>query len=363
MAKVAFVERETQWLNKEKGLCLLLAVLLVTAFVKYLLQGVEPQAMEVARDAREHPRLYRIAVGDPPFAFDGPKSLYPGRRWRPTPFEYEKPPVPLRCRVTSVAPNSGPPPLTVSFSYRAEGGSGEYQIGWEFGDGQTVQGPEPPQHVYHNAGVFPVRLSVTDSEGARADAQAEVRVGERPPAALRVTLTARPSQGLAPLAVEFQARVTGAGRPYTCAWEFGDGENGTGERASHVYRAPGRFNARLTVRENTGREAGTNAAILVQSPQATPTPSQPAASHQPTPPPAPEFPLQVIGTIEGLHGRVAEVRVKADGRVLTLHEGDTLKEFNLRVEKILPSRVDFRNLKTLLRTPVYLAPMLLPPGG
>jgi PKD repeat protein len=49
-----------------------------------------------------------------------------------------------------------------------------------------------------------------------------------------------------------------------CLWDFGDGTNGTGVTASHVYSAAGNYVVRLTVKDLAGNSATSSAAVIVE---------------------------------------------------------------------------------------------------
>ena len=78
--------------------------------------------------------------------------------------------------------------------------------------------------------------------------------GDRPPTA---RATATPSDGQAPLTVQFSSEGSGhpQGLAVTYAWDFGDGGSSTEPDPSHVYTANGTYQARLTVTDEEGREA------------------------------------------------------------------------------------------------------------
>ncbi len=62
----------------------------------------------------------------------------------------------------------------------------------------------------------------------------------------RADFDADPLRGPAPLEVAFRDGSVGAIHEF--AWDFGDGNSGTGEEATHVYERPGRYTARLRLR-------------------------------------------------------------------------------------------------------------------
>ncbi len=65
------------------------------------------------------------------------------------------------------SPASGPAPLTVQFTSSATGGVQPYSYSWDLGDGGTST-TQNPTHVYTNAGVYLVRLTVRDNAGSTA---------------------------------------------------------------------------------------------------------------------------------------------------------------------------------------------------
>ncbi len=89
-------------------------------------------------------------------------------------------------------------------------------------------------------------------------------LNQRPDAAFTYT----PAAGAAPLDVVFDASssqdVDGVVVDY--AWEFGDGETGTGVGPTHRYDEPGEYVAQLTVTDNAGRTQSFERTIVVNAP-------------------------------------------------------------------------------------------------
>ena len=86
--------------------------------------------------------------------------------------------------------------------------------------------------------------------------------GNLPPVAV---VNATPTSGAAPLAVAFDG--TGSADPdgsiAAYAWDFEDGNSGSGVNASHVYTSAGSYTAKLTVTDNLGTSAWATVAITV----------------------------------------------------------------------------------------------------
>ncbi|HLM49465.1 MAG TPA: PKD domain-containing protein, partial [Solirubrobacteraceae bacterium] len=96
-----------------------------------------------------------------------------------------------------------------------------------------------------------------------------------------VTLTA-PAQALAGTAVDLAATATDpdvleAGQ-LTYAWDFGDGQTGTGKTQSHAWTAGGTYTVTATATDPAGETSTASQAVAVADPPAPPTdPGQPPA--------------------------------------------------------------------------------------
>ena len=81
--------------------------------------------------------------------------------------------------------------------------------------------------------------------------------------------------GDAPLPVDFDGTASNDldGTVVTWAWDFGDGNTGSGATTSHTYATPGEYVVTLTVTDNHGRTGQASATITVTAPKAAPTAS------------------------------------------------------------------------------------------
>ena len=76
------------------------------------------------------------------------------------------------------SPTLGRVPLVVNFSGKAKGGSPPYSFYWEFGDGDTSTEINPT-HIYDEAGIYMVTLTVKDSLGDSAQTSLNIFVRKR----------------------------------------------------------------------------------------------------------------------------------------------------------------------------------------
>jgi len=130
---------------------------------------------------------------------------------------------------------------------------------WDFGDGTTGSGPTPV-HVYSAPGVYQVRLRVTDDSGTRSATTQDglqVRVNAKPVADAGPDRLGVPGAALrfdGSRSFDTDGRITGY------LWDLGDGETATGRVVTHRYRAPGRYDVGLEVRDDSGHAAAVGSA-------------------------------------------------------------------------------------------------------
>jgi PKD repeat protein len=132
-----------------------------------------------------------------------------------------------------------------SLSRDPEGGLLRYV--WDLGDGQQVEGANPVR-VYDKAGTYPIQLTVFDDSGLKCNTDQDRK---------NIHLIAAPrAQAGADIEVCSNAPVvfdatasTGGERPIiSYEWNFGDGSTDVGVTTNHIYKEPGQYVARLTVK-------------------------------------------------------------------------------------------------------------------
>lgn len=118
---------------------------------------------------------------------------------------------------------------------------------WNFGDGTTGTGVTP-SHAYTAGGSYQVALTVTDDQGATNVVTQTVTV-TAPPNQPPVAAFTDSNTNLA-ASFDGSASSDSDGTVASYAWDFGDGNTGTGVTAHHNYAADGTYNVTLTVTDN-----------------------------------------------------------------------------------------------------------------
>ena len=149
----------------------------------------------------------------------------------------------LECQASG-NPASGAAPLTVDFQAVVSGGLPPYVHIWTFGDGGDAM-QQNPSHVYGAPGTYTATLTVQDSGTPQQICESTVPVTVS--SVLTCTSTATPSEGTAPLDVDFTSAGAGGTPPYSYAWTFGDGGASADQNPAHTYAAAGSFDAVVTV--------------------------------------------------------------------------------------------------------------------
>lgn len=170
--------------------------------------------------------------------------------------------------VAQAVPASGEAPLTVQFSGDQSTDSDGTIVSWEwdFGDGASGTGAET-SHVYASAGNFTATLTVTDDGNASDSAAVDIAVssgGNFPPTAV---ISALPSSGPPPLQVAFDGGGSSDqdGSIVDYAWDFGDGQAGSGATTTHTFENNGIYLVTLTVRDDLDAEDTATTQIRVQT--------------------------------------------------------------------------------------------------
>jgi hypothetical protein len=116
-----------------------------------------------------------------------------------------------------------------------------------------------------------VKLSNTANGYVIADAVMITLVtnGTPPPApgpAITITSPAQATPNSATLGAEVVLSVAASevGASLSYAWEFGDGQSGSGQAVTHSYSAAGQYTATVTISDGRGNQAATSVKVLVE---------------------------------------------------------------------------------------------------
>ncbi len=136
---------------------------------------------------------------------------------------------------------------------------------WDFGDGATGSG-SIARHTYRAVGDYTVSLVVTDSSGRQnntARAQTSVEIIDD----TNVSPNADAGDDFLVLAgriARFDASSSrdADGNIIEYQWDFGDGAQASGVQAVYTYLEPGNYPVRLRVRDDSGKENGSDEDVV-----------------------------------------------------------------------------------------------------
>ena len=154
---------------------------------------------------------------------------------------------------------------------------------WSFGDGSVAEGPEV-QYAWTTPGIYAATLTVTDNSGTLSS---QTRTGFQVVVSAAPVADAGPDQAVTASVVSFDggASADPDGRVTQWDWTFGDGGTASGQTVSHAYRAPGTYEVRLRVIDDSGAPLNTDEDLMTVVINATPVadagPDQITAPGQP----------------------------------------------------------------------------------
>ncbi|MDI3322250.1 PKD domain-containing protein [Pinibacter sp. MAH-24] len=141
-------------------------------------------------------------------------------------------------------------PFDVTFTDTTKGNPNKWS--WNFGDGQTST-LQNPKHTYTSSGLFPVTLSVTNSNGCSGTQtiQQYVKIAV-PTASISIPVT----NGCNTLDINANANVSTVDGVTSYRWQFGDGTpdftSTSSSLVSHHYATTGTFTLTLTATTKGG---------------------------------------------------------------------------------------------------------------
>ena len=157
--------------------------------------------------------------------------------------------------VATAAPVNGLAPLEVSFSSsNSSDDEGIVSYNWDFDDGSPTSSVENPTHIFTDIGTYSVELTVTDEAGLDDSDTVIIVVTEGLNQAPVAVIRATPSQGIAPLEVNFSAiNSTDDKSIVSYLWDFDDGTpSSTIVNPAHTFTDIGTYQVVLTVEDVEG---------------------------------------------------------------------------------------------------------------
>jgi PKD repeat protein len=133
---------------------------------------------------------------------------------------------------------------------------------WDFGDGNTGSG-KTATHRYATADTFTITLTVTDDRDGTATTTRDVTTTIPPNLPPVASFTSEIDE----LSVSFDASESDDpdGDIESYAWDFGDGETGTGKTVTHEYDEDGTYEVTLTVTDNGGASDSKKHSVTVEA--------------------------------------------------------------------------------------------------
>lgn len=136
---------------------------------------------------------------------------------------------------------------------------GPWQYRWDFGDGNSFNGPTPPPYTYGTYGQYIIQLTVTNGACVEVATQA-ITINAIPPI---VDFAYDPPFGCEPLTVAF-TNLSQFAEPNTYEWDFGDGVTSRAVNPVHTYVEPGVYSVRLSASNITNQRVTETKQAIIQ---------------------------------------------------------------------------------------------------
>ena len=157
-----------------------------------------------------------------------------------------------------------------SASYDLEDGGNLAGYAWDFGDGNTADGPQVT-HAYSEPGAYTVTLTVTDACGALDSDSLTVQITAPDPCEGNSAPSAAadgPTEGDSGQVLSFNAAASSDpdNNIAEYAWHFGDGHTADGAQVSHAFAEPGNYTVTLTVTDTCDVSNSDSLALEITAP-------------------------------------------------------------------------------------------------
>ena len=153
----------------------------------------------------------------------------------------------------SFGPTAPRPTESVTFdgtqSSDADGDTLTYA--WDFGDGSTGTGATA-RHAFGAVGTFIATLTVTDDAGASSTSSVPVTVVDNRAPTGAFTASSTTPRATAPVTFDAGGSSDPDADGLTYAWNFGDGNTGSGAVINHAWGKGGKYTVTLTVSDGFG---------------------------------------------------------------------------------------------------------------
>jgi len=154
---------------------------------------------------------------------------------------------------------------SVSFNTVETGGIGSGTTFWSFGDGTLATGSNAT-HSWTSAGHHLVTATYQDKLGDEANATVTVQVNDTPAGEFVVTGGTLANPARPGTLFFYNVTLSGGTGPFTVVWNFGDGSEGAGARATHSYSSAGNFTVSSTATDAAGVTVNATLSIVVLPP-------------------------------------------------------------------------------------------------
>lgn len=162
---------------------------------------------------------------------------------------------------------AGCQPFTVQFLETNPSNGQTYE--WDFGDNSNISLTKNPVHVFNDAGVFDVTLTVTTSSGCKTTETKPAFITVYPKPTSRFVWDPQFATLIKPI-IQFTSLSTGAAQHY---WFFGDGDSASIVHPYHRYPDAGTYIAKLVTVSDRGCTDTAIAQIVIKDDFTIYTPS------------------------------------------------------------------------------------------
>lgn len=136
---------------------------------------------------------------------------------------------------------------------------------WSFGDGSPNSTAANPTHTYADDGGYTVQLTCSDEDGGVTSSQFTQTVQNVAPAVVSSGSSPNPSDEGQQVDFTADCGDVGAFDNLTFEWDFGDGDNATGQNVTHTYANDGNYTVTLTCTDTGGGSDTSNFSHIVDN--------------------------------------------------------------------------------------------------